>query len=245
MKGKFAIVSIIVMLCSSFTFADFITSFEESEGYVLGSVAGQNGWSITLGSASRAGVTDWWKAHSDGNWGLYVNAYTGGGRASHSINQNSVFNVSVTMAWYDAKALYAVMDILGEDGIWNGIRCGFMLVGDAVKFMYRDGSVQKELPLEPGINDPARGIHYRFDVTVYPSTSSYDLSVYKLDNTLVGSVSNVSARHGTNSFTTVNFTIEGDADTKHTMYVDDLHVVPEPATIGLLGFGIIGIFRRK
>lgn len=237
--------------------ADYITGFESSDhaGYVVGeTIHGVDGWFIPGTwdeTPTSAAVIN--SPVASGTQALHFQRISTGRGARIAREFDAVVGDSVevraSLAWGRSGTQELVSNFLfvGDDSVISNpanaaVQVGFRYIEDGaakpVYFHYYDGASLERVEVAA----PNEGEYYDIVAVVDMTTGTYDLSIA-----------------GSN----INVTIEGiafrDADTsainnvliasnvrESWTRVDNLALVPEPATIGLLGVGaLLAVGRRR
>lgn len=238
--------------------------FEAAEGYTTGNLIDQKGWVAEGGSYGDArknnvkvidAATDGLTAPA-GTRVAKITLGSGDTRGSKAFSDTAINTGDITITSYMAYDEVGAANItawlyIGDISTsTNGAVFGFKNDGTNVKFMYRKDNAGTDtvLPLQPGVQNPEEKTFYKFVTTIHTNNTAaakYDLSVYDLNNTLLGSVTNVGMKGNLESFRFVNFTVVGNNSGANgdVMYFDAVSI-PEPASVALPLIGVMGLSRR-
>jgi len=124
------------------------------------------------------------------------------------------------------------------EGDSSGVIFGFTEIGGQIHLAYRDGDTYISL------GEADENTFYHFLVDVDPTTATYDITVFDLLGNEIASANDALSRNGLGAFSVLQLAV-GTGNWGGTLYVDGINLIPEPASVALMGLGGMMLLLRR
>ncbi len=234
----------------------------ESPTYALGNLNSQDGWTSYTGTRESQSIIAG-GAPEGSQMAKLVDATGSQVGSTHSFTtlnsyDDIVVDIMIAKAnmntWGGDAGDAATVFINNPGAAWNGAKFGFLNQGyifahdDSIAgsnhYRYVDFN-----PVTPEVDTAPDNTFFRFVVTIHPTTAKYDLDVYDMNGYKydTSALQGMTVRGSITSFNQIKLMADDNGEAVLEMYVDALTIsqVPEPATIGLLGIGMLGLISKR
>lgn len=269
------IASVLVIALASFSWADFATNFEATEGYAVGDLNGQNGWSLPS-SGGVSGVVENYAGNAGGfvqdpyGGSQFVDSHyvTDNARSVHAIdytvhgNWTVSFDLAVNYTGTSGSAVNNIGSLSLENYPANRSFISLNLWDDtnpsswSVQFYAYDAAGSSTIGLSAGSGFTGLKINnwYRESISVDFATNAITtVSLTNLSDNSVVSYNPTGWYMGGGASNTGNMTLPvgvrlfGGGSADNHMGWDNFQAVPEPAGLAAMAVGLLGltILRRR
>ena len=215
------------------------TSFEKSEEYKVGNIAGQNNWMTRNNTNKKYSINCGDKNIARPSEGKQMFRLTANSKAktvclaTKTVLPKTISNFVATVDLaYSTNHLknitFSRILFHNKANLWQGIEIGFICKNGVYYASYRDGSTWKKMGFNSTtskVEGTKAKIFYRFVVSVKDDGKFYDLKIYDLNGKLKAKKDNIHS-HGKTNFDTISILLsQNPDDTKQNiLYVDNLTI---------------------